>query len=399
MFRKSVYDDLFSRIDLANQHLEKLIDRSSQLVRPANERETSFTRLKQVRRLAHSLHNIIVNGQYWKCTHPDEHVICFPLGSHSLHQSKGKTDSPTSFQFPVMISCWNPMTHCGTRMYREDSPPQWHHVDIESKFVGSSTLRGSSASTARISDICDALSNTRIGNSNQKSLGYIKEGDFEHTMRLRKMVDPSESWRKSLANLLESSNSIVEAERDGSYFFSKHDRLRLAVKLAYGVLELHGSWIQTQWKASDIIFLEPPSSRTSNPFVEWDIGHKITRSNMCQEGLNTALVRSKVLFPLALVLVELSLGQNLDSLRTPEDEDQQEASSAFKTAFRLLRYVGLESGPQYMNVVERCLFWNGAEVTSSSLEIEDTQGEAFHQILLPLFDNLNSWEDSLSRSV
>ncbi|KAJ6024622.1 hypothetical protein N7540_005419 [Penicillium herquei] len=436
VFRKSVYKDLFSEINLANQHLQRLVEQSTHFFMTQYAKKPSLKRLQQSRRFARSLHSTIVKGQYWKCVRPDEHAICFPLSSPSLYQPNNTADSLKGFHFSVMISCSNPMEHLNNPVDHPAPCLQCHRVCIESKLVEHNPLHQNSVSphgtsiagnpshirlptsqsTATlpirikglvpspgpISDICLALSNAGV-ESGEKTLGYIQDGELKHIIHRSQIPDPYTNWRKSLATLLGSSCNIMEAQRDDAYFFSQRDRLRLAVKLACSVLELHGSWLQSHWQASDIIFLEPPSSTISHPYVEWGIGSNSTGHTMCQERPSTALVRSKILFPLAIVLVELSLGENLDLLRTTEDEDQKEANSDYKAAIRLLKYVGLQSGPQYQSVVEKCLFWSDTEVASSdsesSLETEGMQDEAFYQIVLPLVDNLNSWERTAQKDV
>ncbi|CAG7940008.1 unnamed protein product [Penicillium nalgiovense] len=103
-----------------------------------------------------------------------------------------------------------------------------------------------------------------------------------------------------------------------------------------------------------------------------------------------ALIRSEILFPLGLALVELSLCQTLESLRTLEDGDHIEAHTDLKTAARHLSSVEMESGEEYGRVVERCLFWPG--IKESTLDNEQMQDEVFQLIVLSLMGNLKNFE-------
>ena len=104
----------------------------------------------------------------------------------------------------------------------------------------------------------------------------------------------------------------------------------------------------------------------------------------------SALIRSEVLFPLGLALVELSLGQTLASMREPEDDDADEAVADLKTASRLVNDVSYESGGRYGDVVKKCLFWHGLEDTN--LDNEDLQQAVFELIVSPLLEDYKDFE-------
>jgi hypothetical protein len=104
----------------------------------------------------------------------------------------------------------------------------------------------------------------------------------------------------------------------------------------------------------------------------------------------SALIRSEVLFPLGLALVELSLGQTLASLRGPEDNDSDEAIADLKTASRLITEVCYESGGRYGDVVKKCLFWPGLE--DANLDNEELQQAVFESIVSPLLEDYKDFE-------
>ena len=75
------------------------------------------------------------------------------------------------------------------------------------------------------------------------------------------------------------------------------------------------------------------------------------------------LIRSRVLLPLGLALVEVSLGQRLADLRLPIDDHPVEAVANLTTATRLVDAgeVIAWSGPRYNDVVKSCLFWSAVQ--------------------------------------
>ncbi|KAJ5633085.1 hypothetical protein N7490_009424 [Penicillium lividum] len=428
---KTVYNDLFDRINMANQHLEKLVEHSNRLsvARRRTMKKRPLQQLKRSRRFAHSLHSAVVMGKYWNCSCRDRHVIHFVLRPPCFdsNEATGPSDKPrfcVKFVLPNSVGSSQAST-------------KWYEVEMESEYVDPHTmaqvpesiLRSAQKSPSNlkrpkvsfsiptpqdennratgdfqdfplplssISDICLTLSNIPTDHKQREPLGCIMEGANKHTMYYAGNILECSNWQgKSLETLLESSSNLLEVQRSGGYLFSHEDRLRLAVNLASNVLQFHGNWLRSPWQATDIMFLEPLHTSVTTPYVVWDIGDSATgasTANMCQEHLNTSLIRSKILFPLGIVLVELSLGHTLRSLRIPEDYDQNEANTDLKTAARLLNsyYVTSQSGPEYHAVVERCLFWNGSQ--SLTLENDEMQDEIYQQIVLPLVENLKSFE-------
>lgn len=143
----------------------------------------------------------------------------------------------------------------------------------------------------------------------------------------------------------------------GAFFFSQRGRLSLAVNLAYSVLELHGNWLKTLWRARDIMFVQQPASSLGHPALVLSVSNEMHTSRMCRNTATSALIQNEILFPLGLILVDLSLCRPLEVLRAPVDHDENEAKANLKTAARLLQYVESQSGPLYVDVVERGLFW------------------------------------------
>jgi hypothetical protein len=127
------------------------------------------------------------------------------------------------------------------------------------------------------------------------------------------------------------------------------------------------------------------------PYISWNVGGEAGVSRDQNSVMGAALIRSQILFPLGLLLVELSLCQTLEILSIPPDADPQEAVANLTTAARLLPSVMERSGPEHARIAEQCLFWHG--IQDSNLERETRQEKVFELVIVPLMENLRSFED------
>jgi hypothetical protein len=100
----------------------------------------------------------------------------------------------------------------------------------------------------------------------------------------------------------------------------------------------------------------------------------------------SSLIPNQILFPLGLALVELSLCQTLDDLRSTIDDDAVDTVARLKTVSRNLPLVRDESGMAYAKVVKKCLHWSETEdVNLDSVEFQEAM---FHSVINPLVDDL-----------
>lgn len=135
------------------------------------------------------------------------------------------------------------------------------------------------------------------------------------------------------------------------------------------------------------MFLEEKFHPSEHPYVAWDVAGELS---MDKNQASSPLIQSKVLFPLGLVLVELSLCWNLESLRTQEDADSLEAVANLKTAAQYLPAVEMESGLRYSQVVKRCLF--SSDTVDMMSEDESVQETVFEYVIAPLVQNLRDFD-------
>lgn len=232
-----------------------------------------------------------------------------------------------------------------------------------------------------ISNLCHTLS--QANGDQLQLLGCLTDDSYQHRMYfVRSYAENLKS--QSLAELIGAAMNPGDKYQ---FVLPQRHRLRLAVNLACSVLQFHGSWLKNEWRARDIMFNTSTSADVENPYVLWNM---MNAEQKGKQKASAALIRSEILFPLGLVLVELSLCRTIESLRTPDDVDQDEAQTNLKTAARHLQSVDTESGDYYGKVVERCLFWPG--IKEATLDDEELQDEVFQMIVLPLIEHLNNFE-------
>ncbi|KAJ5629738.1 hypothetical protein N7528_003395 [Penicillium herquei] len=420
IFSKSIYLDLFARIDAANRILKTLVEQSDYRATIQKRRisKRPLLRQKRARKSAVSLHNAIMRGKYWKCACRDQHSIQFVL-DYPGEDRNGFEDNRSrgcrfrmifpSNNFVDLVDGWG----SGVEIEAESNAIQ-PSVDILDK----SSLQGSSdglistkrknrvqfmvdelsedelsmpetSSLSPIMDICSALSTVKTDDETNKAIGFISDENHRHNMYyVRNLAGNLRS--QSLAELIAASSDIFRMPSVNRFLFTWGHRLRVAVNLACSVLQFHGSWLKTQWRSSDIMFTKSVSGDIEKPFVLCNVSSDPDSWSMCKDNSTFSLIQSDILFPLGLVLIELSLCQTLEALRMPEDDDNVEAYMNLKTATRLLPVVGAQSGAEYEKVVKRCLLWPG--IKASTLESELMQDEIFQLIISPLVENLRSFE-------
>jgi hypothetical protein len=364
-------------------------------------------RQKKARKSARSLHNAIIRGKCWKCPCKEKHLVHFVFDPPYVEAQNCKDsrfrlvfastptlDLPEIANYGHEIEAKPGLIHLSTEpqtrnacqdlpihqpVFEKKTKLQFSHPESEKQSI----LIPDQWQASLISDICFTLSTAPANSRQSQLLGCLSDDTYRHDMYyVRSYAENLKS--QSLAELITASSNPRATAKDRFIFPQRH-RLRLAVNLACSVLQFHGSWLKSQWRARDIMFAAKTSADVESPYIIWNMidgdGHVEQKA---------ALIRNEILFPLGLVLVELSLCQTLESLRTPEDSDQVEAHMDLKTATRHLSIVEMESGEEYSKVVERCLFWSG--VKGSTLDNEQMQDEVFQVIILPLIENLKNFE-------
>ncbi|CAG8893704.1 unnamed protein product [Penicillium egyptiacum] len=418
IFSKSIYLDLFARIDAANRILNTLVEQSDYRTTIQKRRisKRPLLRQKRAQKSARSLHNAIIRGKYWKCACLDQHSIHFVLSYPSEDINDGSKESsscprfrmifPSNSSIDLATGCCEIETESDTIRSRVDPSNRPAHLGNQKKapfarqkakvqfaFDESSederSMISDMPSVSPIVDICSTLSTVGTKGETNELIGFISDENHRHNMYyVRKLAGNLRS--QSLAEIIAASSDFFKAPSSGRFLFTWGHRLRVAVNLACSVLQFHGSWLKAQWRSRDIMFTQNSSGDIDKPYVRWNVGSELDGWSMCRDKPTFSLIQSEILFPLGLVLVELSLCQTLEALRIPEDDDRVEAYVNLKTATRLLQVVEEQSGAEYEKVARRCLLWPGTK--ESTLESEQMQDEIFQLIISPLVENLRNFE-------
>ncbi|KAJ5488170.1 hypothetical protein N7453_011624 [Penicillium expansum] len=419
IFSKSIYLDLFARIDAANKTLNTLVEQSDYRSTVQKQRisKRPLLRQKRAQKSARSLHNAMIRSKYWKCACMDRHSIYFVLGypPEDMNDDGSKELSRGSrfrMIFPSnssidLVTGWCEIEAESDIIQSSVNhlnrfPPQGNQDKIpfgnkkarvqfafDESFDNEPSMMPDMPLVPPIVDICSTLSTVGTNDETNEPIGFISDENHRHNMYyVRKLAGNLRS--QSLAELIAGSSDIFKAPIGSSFVFSRGHRLRVAVNLACSVLQFHGSWLKAEWRSCDIMFTKNSSGDIDKPYVLWNVNSELDAWSLCRDKPTFSLIQSEILFPLGLALVELSLCQTLEALRMPEDEDPVEAYVNLKTATRLLQRVAEESGTEYEMVARRCLLWPGTR--ESTLESEQMQDEIFQLIISPLVENLKYFE-------
>ena len=421
IFSKSIYLDLFSRINTANTILKTLVEQSDYRGTMQKRRMSKrpLQRQRKARKSARSLHNAIMRRKYWNCSCMNQHSIQFVLHYPLEDVNNATEEDPRGPRFQMILPFKgskeaDPKYEEGLEIGAEwenvtssngdvNEPPPYQidrgvspsikkskvQFAVDKPSVPNPTHHKSSCPP--IFNICSALSAVSTKNAHNELIGFISDEIDRHNLYyVRNLSGLGDMQPQSLSEIIASSKDIFAVSSGHSFLFTWGHRLRVAVHLACSVLQFHGSWLKTRWSSRDIMFTKHLSGDIDKPYVLWKVEPELDVQTLCNEFHAFSLIQSEILFPLGLVLVELSLCHTIDSLRIPDDEDKVEAYANLKTATRLLPIVGKQSGAEYENVVRRCLLWPGTK--ESSLDSEKMQEEIFQLVISPLVENLRSFE-------
>ncbi|KAL4745451.1 hypothetical protein BDW72DRAFT_198613 [Aspergillus terricola var. indicus] len=227
--------------------------------------------------------------------------------------------------------------------------------------------------------------------AHRDALGYIlnQPSNARYNMRLLRCIEQDIDLC-SLQDILAGSDCLGRPGQSSDEL-SRRDRLYLAAVLACGVLQLHGSWLKQQWGTRDVLFARDAphgSVAFDHPYLVWPVSSSCTYNGVSPSTSNR--IQNEVLLPLAIALIELSLGKPISALYRQEDRDSDESQVKFNTATRVLRNVYCESGSNYGDVVRECLYWS----RNKGERFEDPQFDesVFDTVVSPLLKDFDYFE-------
>ncbi|KAI3069539.1 hypothetical protein CBS147353_7050 [Aspergillus niger] len=406
IFLHPVYKDLIHQVESNNRRLQTLVTQCNQIrqinagraVLPVSPEQHQIGR-----RLASSLYNAIINGDYWRCPCKSQHRIYFTFDSSkspwtSDPSSEQKTKSRMTIEFKLGV-----MT-LGTpnRWHEIQAEPEIHSlsqglcrdIHITSSQQGlpidenipnirfpqgvSGTQQGTVIgaenlpTAVQIANMCISLSAIGINEGRRMLLGYVT--DTKHKHNIYHLRSNTESVRNMQSQTLEEILAILasSSEITGRETLPIVKRLRIAVDLACAVFQFDGSWLRRQWRARDIKVSQDSGDSTPKTYVKWDLNNEPRRLHVSQVPAGEPFIH------LGFVLVELSQGKTLEALQTLEDHDQVQVVANRNTALRLLPLVEAHIGFGYRQVVDQCLNWPNCTVDNVDIS------KAYRSIIAPL---------------
>ena len=176
---------------------------------------------------------------------------------------------------------------------------------------------------------------------------------------------------------------------------SLRDKLRIAVDLASGVLQLYKTpWLKEDWKQSDVVFIRRPGSADTamyeHPFVYRELSQAAPQQAMTTSSTVYRVIRNRTLYVLGIVLIELCYGRLIRDLQKAEDlQCDGTPGVEWCTADRLLKTKDLENhvGKRYADAVRRCIYCDFG-VDDADLGKEDFQRVVYEGVLEKLEESL-----------
>ena len=402
--------ELIADIDKAIDRTHQIVQRNVKLEPMRIKRKLKHppANLRIIRKHAASLHNVLVTKKSWGCPCKRTHVVSLRLETRPRTLEKFEFDqehqptfrillsSTRESQIPVNLRGWRELE---VKPFVDEDPTDLSQVSscrerkgvrFASEVPMKTRISPSSQGQKLIAaNICVALGKT---STTRECLGFLAdEEDLEHKhhLYLAETLSAHEPQTRSLGELL----TIPTSPSSSTVLFRK-DRLEIAVTLASSVLQLDATpWLKSQWTSNDIYFHDDISP-DRHPYLPWKpctidgAGWTDTKPL----DLKNPFIRSKVLFSLGLILVELCFGSTLKSLQELEESHNEEEIARMNCAFRLLesRAIWKTMGEVYESVVRRCLNQT-FDVPNMDLNDEDFQHQVYQNVVAPLADELNDF--------
>jgi hypothetical protein len=366
---------------------------------------------QKIRKHARSLHNAVISGQCWGCDGGHQHFVNLRLepGSFGGENEDGSNIVRPRFRLALFSSSTEASM---------GAPWRWQEVEIEpvemaekgslhGKHKQAKAMSGSTSASRKlrwadfesseeksdpvqtgqpILDICSTLASSCMTCPRQEFIGFLLDQfDTQRQHRIYFIrTQVRELQTKSLEDILTSRTAVTTPRSGVNLALSPRKRLYIAATLASSVLQLHGNWLKAQWRTRDILFpedVEDLKLLLDYPYVSWSVPGKNKQLENMSVSSRTdhPLIKGKIMLPLGLALVEISLGHRL-------------AVANLTTATRLLDAgeVNDWSATRYHEVVKTCLSW--ASVEEGGLDDERTQRDVFESIVSPLLENLRDSE-------
>lgn len=253
----------------------------------------------------------------------------------------------------------------------------------------------------QIENLCLAMQETSVTVTCAEScLGYLDQAD-RHRLELylsqQNQMAHHESI-KSLADLLLEQNREIASPilACGNLPLARGERLGLALTVASSVLQLYDTpWLHQYWSKRDILVDMTPKDKILERAFLSESFPPPTISDI--PGYNLAYpFRNLTLFCLGVVLIEITLGRTLESMRNEDDPLNMKGEPDMLTYLNIARRVldmgtvSTEAGFRYGEVVYRCI-WCDFGVLNTSLDCADFRRAVYDGVIAPLEEDLKNF--------
>lgn len=250
----------------------------------------------------------------------------------------------------------------------------------------------------QIENLCLTMRGTSVTvTCAERCLGYLDQADghrLELYLTHQNQVAHHESI-KSLADLLSERNCDTASPivASGDLPLARGERLGLALTVASSVLQLYDTpWLHQYWSKRDILVdMTRKQEILERAFIS-ELFPPPTTSDIPGYNLSYPF-RNLTLFCLGVVLIEITLGRTLESMRTEDDPLNENGEPDMLThlsiARRLLETgtILTEAGIRYGDVVYRCI-WSEFGVLNTSLDNADFRHAVYDGVIAPLEEDL-----------
>ncbi|KAL4913332.1 hypothetical protein BDW62DRAFT_205659 [Aspergillus aurantiobrunneus] len=415
LFFTAVYDDLLQQISDTNDVLNTLIEQYGRTKGSKAEPQGEVERLKQgllqTRQYAKDLHDVVTRHVQLDCGCNKYHRAFMRLlptigldGTGDigrlrliLNQMNGRDHGTHSSWWEVEAE---PRKITNTVTVRAVGIQEQHTESMEQDQLPLGTVKSAASVIGMVSSnepavkpvthLCSLLAVSNKLPEGQP-LGYLEAADY-NTQYLVKAIINSETLNRE---------SLVEALPQTT----RQDRLRIAARIACGVVQFHGSWLQRDWNISDIDLSHDLQLMADRGITGIDSLLYYSKA-LTPESAGTRsrdmhtpcpAIRNPILFPLGLALIELSLGKSVADLQVADDLAGTDAISKLNTASRLLNKVYSESGSSYGDVVNQCLFWSG--IGPLTFDDSEFERDVLYTVVSPLLQDLSHFEGNARRMI
>lgn len=428
---KTYYEELQDKIRHANSSLTTLV---AQVFAMADIRTTRRMKNKaardyrKIRQHAKSIYDVLVCGESWRCSCKASHKLLLQLAPKRSDEDATEPPDARSpkakFNIHVFLQPTqeaNAIQNGGQEVRIEAAElrdrqrhPNYSNINVLDNqqlmntqtakkgvqfSLAASTLQALPWSSdldtsAAIDDLCRSLKNGKA-TMGDFHVGYLVDhrSSRRHDVYTIGVLNDGRPAR-SVQDILSDPSLRTRCGPVEFPALSYRNQRFLAATLATSLIRFHGNWLTPRWGLNDILL--PAELDFFNTNIDFcllsrGLADQITLQQQDKIALSP-LISSAVLFPLGLALIELSLGEPLRALRTPEDSDPDEAVADLKTATRVMKLVKHKSGPEYCSIVNTCLRWDGPD--GEVLDNDVLQLQILERVVMPLLEDFEVVEES-----